>query len=196
MAMSNHLLPTMQGYRLAILVGAVAGLPDPGSSDYGDTGNRLAEEKDELMSGSGEGELRAPSWHKDGPLPTISDSLFSLIILIYVSVIFIFMFFSFCWKEPEPPPPDPHAVKPPMITEILKAEEEEAMARVAAAANNLADELMSDRKKKKAGGGDSSNPSNGGASLVKRKSVIEEEDEEEEEAERHEMQVLDPSSNV
>ena len=40
-------------------------------------------------------DLVPPSWHRDGPMPTISDSLFSLIILIYVSVIFIFMFFAF-----------------------------------------------------------------------------------------------------
>ena len=40
-----------------------------------------------------------PPWYdKEGPMPTISDSLFSLIILVYVSVIFVFMFFSFCWK--------------------------------------------------------------------------------------------------
>ena len=42
-------------------------------------------------------ELTPPSWHRDGPMPTISDSLFSLIILVYVSVIFIFMFFAF-WR--------------------------------------------------------------------------------------------------
>ena len=42
-------------------------------------------------------DLVPPSWHRDGPMPTISDSLFSLIILIYVSVIFIFMFFAF-WQ--------------------------------------------------------------------------------------------------
>ena len=46
------------------------------------------------------------------------------------------------WKEPEPPPPDPNAVKPPMITEILRQEEEEAMAKVTAAANDLADKLQ------------------------------------------------------
>merc|ERR1719411_1276898 len=60
-----------------------------------------------------------PSSYKDGPMPTISDSLFSLIILIYVGVIFIFMFFAFCWKEPEPPPPDPAHKNIPMITSML-----------------------------------------------------------------------------
>ena len=56
---------------------------------------------------------------ESGPMKTISDSLFSLIILIYVAVIFIFMFFSFCWKEPEPPPPDPAHKNIPMITSML-----------------------------------------------------------------------------
>ena len=64
-------------------------------------------------------------------MPTISDSLFSLIILIYVGVIFIFMFFAFCWKEPEPPPPDPAHKNIPMITTMLeemeKAESEKAI---------------------------------------------------------------------
>ena len=53
------------------------------------------------------------------------------------------MIFVLSWKEPEPPPPDPNAVKPPMITEILKLEEEEeALAKVTAAANELADRLQ------------------------------------------------------
>ena len=56
---------------------------------------------------------------KPGPMKTISDSVFSLIILIYVSVIFVFMFFAFCWKEPEPPPPDPAHKNIPMITSML-----------------------------------------------------------------------------
>ena len=34
-----------------------------------------------------------------GGMPLISDSLFSLVILIYVSVAFLFMFFMFCWKN-------------------------------------------------------------------------------------------------
>ena len=56
---------------------------------------------------------------ESGPMKTISDSLFSLIILIYVAVIFVFMFFAFCWKEPEPPPPDPAHKNIPMITSML-----------------------------------------------------------------------------
>ena len=76
-------------------------------------------------------------------MPTISDSLFSLIILIYVGVIFVFMFFSFCWKEPELPAPDPCETKGiPMITEIMAEEErkkEEAEALAAAAAAAAAD---------------------------------------------------------
>ena len=89
-------------------------------------------------------------------MPTISDSLFSLIILIYVGVIFVFMFFSFCWKEPDPPPADPCDKNIPMITQILEEEErqeamkealaasaaeglEVAAAAAAAAKNNLLD---------------------------------------------------------
>ena len=33
-----------------------------------------------------------------GGLPMMSDSLFSLIILVYVSVTFCIVFFLFCWK--------------------------------------------------------------------------------------------------
>ena len=69
----------------------------------------------------------APSWHVEGPMPTISDSLFSLIILIYVSVIFVFMFFSFCWKEPDPPPPDPAHKNIPMITSMLEEMEKQEL---------------------------------------------------------------------
>lgn len=72
-----------------------------------------------------EPKMRAPPWHKDGPMPTISDSVFSLIILIYVSVIFVFMFFSFCWKEPDPPPPDPAHKNIPMITSMLEEMEKQ-----------------------------------------------------------------------
>ena len=36
--------------------------------------------------------------HKPGGLPMISDSAFSLTILIYVSVAFLLVFFLFCWK--------------------------------------------------------------------------------------------------
>ncbi len=61
-----------------------------------------------------------PQDYVEGPLPQISDSFFSLIILIYVSVIFILMFFSFCWKEPRPPPPDPAHKNIPMITSMLE----------------------------------------------------------------------------
>ena len=66
-----------------------------------------------------DGRPKPPPDYKSGPMPTISDSLFSLIILLYVSIIFIFMFFSFCWKEPQPPPPDPALKNIPMITDIL-----------------------------------------------------------------------------
>ena len=79
-----------------------------------------------------------PTDYIDGPMPTISDSLFSLIILIYVGVIFVVMFFAFCWKEPEPPPPDPKHANIPMITEMLADMEEmekaEAEAKAAAEA--------------------------------------------------------------
>ena len=37
--------------------------------------------------------------HVSGGLPMISDSMFSLVILIYVSVAFCFVFFMFCWNS-------------------------------------------------------------------------------------------------
>ncbi len=37
--------------------------------------------------------------HVSGGLPMISDSMFSLVILVYVSVAFCFVFFMFCWKS-------------------------------------------------------------------------------------------------
>ena len=37
--------------------------------------------------------------YENGGMPLMSDSLFSLIILIYVSVAFLFVFFMFCWKN-------------------------------------------------------------------------------------------------
>ena len=40
-----------------------------------------------------------PPDHRDGGLPLISDSLFSLIIMIYVLLAFFFVFFLFCWKR-------------------------------------------------------------------------------------------------
>jgi hypothetical protein len=32
-----------------------------------------------------------------------SDSLFSLIILIYVAITFSYIFYAFCWRSPDPP---------------------------------------------------------------------------------------------
>lgn len=37
--------------------------------------------------------------YEKGGMPLISDSLFSLVILIYVSVVFLFVFFMFCWRN-------------------------------------------------------------------------------------------------
>jgi hypothetical protein len=42
---------------------------------------------------------RLPPDHRDGGLPLISDSVFSLIIMIYVLLAFFFVFFLFCWKR-------------------------------------------------------------------------------------------------
>ena len=36
--------------------------------------------------------------YERGGMPIISDSLFSLVILLYVSVAFLFVFFMFCWR--------------------------------------------------------------------------------------------------
>ena len=37
--------------------------------------------------------------HQDGGLPLISDSVFSLIIMLYVFFAFVFVFFLFCWRR-------------------------------------------------------------------------------------------------
>ena len=34
-----------------------------------------------------------------GPMATITDSLFSLIIFIYVMVTFLYLFYGFCWID-------------------------------------------------------------------------------------------------
>jgi len=94
-----------------------------------------------------------PSSYKDGPMPTISDSLFSLIILIYVGVIFVFMFFAFCWKEPEPPPPDPKHANIPMITEMLADMEEMEKAEAEAKAAAAAEAAQSDLEGQNGNGG-------------------------------------------
>ena len=44
-------------------------------------------------------EAHVPPDHKDGGLPLISDSVFSLIIMIYVLLAFFFVFFLFCWRR-------------------------------------------------------------------------------------------------
>lgn len=45
-------------------------------------------------------DLRHPEkGHRPGGLPMISDSAFSLVILLYVSIAFVFVFFMFCWKN-------------------------------------------------------------------------------------------------
>ena len=46
-----------------------------------------------------------PPGHRDGGLPLISDSLFSLIIMLYVLLAFIFVFFLFCWRRGAPDRP-------------------------------------------------------------------------------------------
>ena len=43
--------------------------------------------------------LPVPPGHRDGGLPLISDSLFSLIIMLYVLLAFVFVFFLFCWRR-------------------------------------------------------------------------------------------------
>ena len=45
------------------------------------------------------GNYTVPPDHRDGGLPLISDSLFSLIIMLYVLLAFVFVFFLFCWRR-------------------------------------------------------------------------------------------------
>ena len=74
-----------------LLAGIVTGL------DVTDKERRLANftrEEDEQ-----EEEAPIPPDHKDGGLPLISDSVFSLIIMIYVLLAFFFVFFLFCWRR-------------------------------------------------------------------------------------------------
>merc|ERR1719193_1278900 len=52
-----------------------------------------------------------PPHHRDGGLPLISDSVFSLIIMIYVLLAFFFVFFLFCWRRgPDRPFPSSKGV--------------------------------------------------------------------------------------
>lgn len=59
---------------------------------------------------------RIEGYH-EGPHPLISDSLFSLIILIYVAITFSYIFYAFCWRSPDPPKEDDKNL--PMITDML-----------------------------------------------------------------------------
>lgn len=52
------------------------------------------------MESHGDGEDRNMiDHHVDGGLPLISDSVFSLIIMVYVLLAFFFVFFLFCWRR-------------------------------------------------------------------------------------------------
>lgn len=57
----------------------------------------IADEQTEIINVTSSTNL--PTDHRDGGLPLISDSVFSLIIMIYVLLAFFFVFFLFCWKR-------------------------------------------------------------------------------------------------
>lgn len=121
-----------------------ASIPSPEANGLNDPASKAGAEQwtDPFTYPNGTRKV-PPITYKDGPMPTISDSLFSLIILIYVGVIFVFMFFAFCWKEPDPPPPDPAHKNIPMITSMLEEmEKQEAEAKALAEAEAAAAELV------------------------------------------------------
>lgn len=69
--------------------------------EYDDMGMRIRWPKgSNLGSSKGQEEEVVPpkGGHVPGGLPIISDSAFSLVILLYVSIAFLFVFFLFCWK--------------------------------------------------------------------------------------------------
>ena len=73
-----------------LLTGIVTGLDVTETDKERRLSNFTREEEQEEL---------APPDHKDGGLPLISDSVFSLIIMIYVLLAFFFVFFLFCWRR-------------------------------------------------------------------------------------------------
>jgi len=68
------------------------------SSDHTDSG--IAQDSNENTynpNSFNDGAQMGP--YANGGMPLISDSLFSLVILLYVSISFLFVFFMFCWKS-------------------------------------------------------------------------------------------------
>jgi len=63
-------------------------------------GQRRLDGMDDLVDGKEESNMT--NGHVDGGLPLISDSVFSLIIMVYVLLAFFFVFFLFCWRRGAP----------------------------------------------------------------------------------------------
>ena len=95
----------------SLMIPSVTGMPQdkPGllesfSDDkipmYDDMGMRIRNkaEKNVKLDIKNEDPFKPTTGHVPGGLPMISDSAFSLTILIYVSVAFLLVFFLFCWK--------------------------------------------------------------------------------------------------
>ena len=80
------------------------------AKDHAEDGTRYQEQVDHHVDGNhnyvdhyvdGE-DLKKMDHHVDGGLPLISDSVFSLIIMVYVLLAFFFVFFLFCWRRGAP----------------------------------------------------------------------------------------------
>ena len=84
-------VPTM-----ALVLATLALVLAPATSRHQQRDNSTAEAEVEPALNTSQA---APPGHKEGGLPLISDSVFSLIIMLYVLFAFLFVFFLFCWRR-------------------------------------------------------------------------------------------------
>ena len=85
---------------MALVLATLALVLAPATSRHQQRDNSTAEAEAEVeVEPALNTSQAAPPGHKEGGLPLISDSVFSLIIMLYVLFAFLFVFFLFCWRR-------------------------------------------------------------------------------------------------
>ena len=100
LATFSLLIPGVNGLPQDTKKGLLESFSDDKVPMYDDMGMRIRNkaEKNVKLDIKNEDPFKPTTGHVPGGLPMISDSAFSLTILIYVSVAFLLVFFLFCWK--------------------------------------------------------------------------------------------------